>query len=309
MYKIYIKIFLCFLLVINELQAGGPWTKEKGELYAQFAIYAIPSTNRFSINAFRTKFLNRGIFDITTEFYVEYGVHKRLTFLTSLPLKIVSSSEQIFPLDTALMGDNDIGQPSEILDAGVLVDLGNICLGAKYNFYSNAKMAFSGQFVLSMPTAIQPYNPRTALRTAYPCWGFMPTISIGTSKTKIYTYFETGMNFRTHNYSHQYIANFEFGWKVSKTVYLAVALNAIICLPGGFDIPNSNNESFQTGLYINNQNFVAFTFKSIIPIGEHFGLNLSLAGGIWANNVQQGPNIGIGVFYKFKPKPKAPTES
>lgn len=61
-------------------------------------------------------------------------------------------------------------------------------------------------------------------------------------------------------------------------------------------------EEVQTGLYVNNQNFVALSFKAAVPISDYVGLNLSLSGGIWANNVQQGPNIGIGVYYKWKKK-------
>lgn len=297
-------LLLLFPLLITSItiQAGGPWSKKKGEGYAQFAIYAIPSINRLSINAYRTKFLNRAIFDATGEFYAEYGLTKRLTLSASLPLKVVSAGQNVERVDSAQMGSGSIGTPSKILDAGTLVDLGNIRLAGKYNFLSK-KIHMAAHLMLSAPTAIQPYNPQTALRTAYPCWGFQPSLSIGYSKEKIYTYLETGMNFRTHGYSHQWVANFEFGWRVGKKAYLAFALDAFLCLPGGADIPGSTEE-VQTGLYVNNQNFVALTFKAIVPISDYVGINLSLSGGLWANNVQQGPNIGLGVYYKWKKKDK-----
>lgn len=296
-----LALLLCLLLV-HDAQAGGPWPKAKGEGYAQFAFYAIPSINRLSINAYRTKFLNRAVFDATAELYAEYGLFKRFTLSASIPVKLVSTNPEVIPVDSSMLTGNNIGPPSRVLDAGFLADLGNIRIGGKYNFLAK-KVLMSAHFVISAPTAIQPYNPNTALRTAYPCWGFQPSLSIGYSKEKIYTSFETGMNFRTHDYSHQWMANFEFGWRVAKTTYLAVALDAYIALPGGADIPNSNEE-VQTGLYVNNQNFVAFTFKAIIPIKDYIGINLSLSGGLWANNVQQGPNIGMGVYYKWKRKKK-----
>jgi hypothetical protein len=288
----------------TNLQAGGPWTKKKGEGYVQFAAYAIPPINRLSINAYRTKFLNRSIFDATAELYAEYGLTNRFTLSASLPLKFVSSGP-IQMVDSTLLSAGSFGAPGEVLDAGTLVDLGNIRLAGKYNLLRK-KIHLSAHALISAPTAVQAYNPNTALRTAYSCWGFQPSLSIGYGKEKMYTYLESGVNFRTHDYSHQWVANFEIGWRVGKRIYLAIGLDAILCLPGGADIPNSREE-VQTGLYVNNQNFVAFTLKAILPVSDYVGLNVSLSGGLWANNVQQGPNIGLGVYYKWKKNEKKTT--
>jgi hypothetical protein len=303
-YTLLVLLICCSFV---ELQAGGPWTKKKGEGYVQFAAYAIPPISRLSINAYRTKFLNRTVFDATGEFYAEYGLTKRLTLSASLPIKFVSSGQQLQTVDSSLLGNRPVGLPSEVLDAGNLVDLGNIRLAGKYSLLSK-KIHLSAHALISAPTAIQEYDPNTALRTAYPCWGFQPSMSIGYGKEKMYTYLETGMNFRTHDYSHQWVANFEIGWRIGKRAYFAIALDAVICLPGGADVPNSTQE-VQTGLYVNNQNFVAFTLKGIIPVSDHVGINISLSGGLWANNVQQGPNIGLGVYYKWQKKNKTTVDS
>lgn len=303
------KYTLLIVLICSsfiDLQAGGPWTKKKGEGYVQFAAYTIPPINRLSINAYRTKFLNRAIFDATGEFYAEYGLTKRFTLYAALPIKFVSSG-QIQTVDSSQVTGGSFGPPGEVLDAGTLVDFGNIRLAGKYNFLSK-KIHLSAHALISAPTAIQDYNPNTALRTAYPCWGFQPSLSIGYGKEKMYTYLETGMNFRTHDYSHQWLANFEIGWRIGKRAYFAIALDAVLCLPGGADVPNSTAE-VQTGLYVNNQNFVAFTLKGIIPVSDYVGLNVSLSGGLWANNVQQGPNIGLGVYYKWQKKNKTTVDS
>jgi len=302
--KNYLLILLLCVSFV-ELQAGGPWTKKKGAGYVQFAAYAIPPINRLSINAYRTKFLNRTVFDATGEFYAEYGLTKRFTLSASLPLKFVSSGQELKTIDSTGFNGTAFGTPGKILDAGNLVDLGNVRLGGKYNFLSE-KIHLSAHALVSAPTAIQAYDSSTALRTAYPCWGFQPSLSIGHGKEKRYIYLESGMNFRTHGYSHQWVANFEIGWRIGKRAYFAIALDAIICLPGGTDVPSSTEE-VQTGLYVNNQNFAAITFKGIIPVSDHVGLNVSLSGGLWANNVQQGPNIGLGVYYKWKKNKKIPT--
>lgn len=300
----YSLLIILFCIGFTDLQAGGPWTKKKGEGYVQFAAYAIPPINRLSINAYRTKFLNRSIFDATAELYAEYGLTNRFTLSASVPLKFVSSGP-IQMVDSTLLSAGSFGPPGKVLDAGTLVDLGNIRLAGKYNILSK-KIHLSAHALISAPTAIQAYNPNTALRTAYPCWGFQPSLSIGYGKEKMYTYLESGVNFRTHDYSHQWVANFEIGWRVGKRIYLAIGLDAVLCLPGGADVPNSREE-VQTGLYVNNQNFLAFTLKAILPVSDYVGLNVSLSGGLWANNVQQGPNIGLGVYYKWKKNEKKTT--
>jgi hypothetical protein len=302
----YSLLILLMLISFAELQAGGPWTKKKGEGYVQFAAYAIPPINRLSIRSYRTKFLNRSVFDATGEFYAEYGLTKRFTLSASLPIKFVSSGN-IQSVDSSELTGGAFGPPSRVLDAGTLIDLGNIRLAGKYNFLSK-KVHLTAHALISAPTAIQAYNPNTALRTAYPCWGFQPSLSMGYSKEKMYTYLESGVNFRTHDYSHQWVANFEIGWRIGKRVYFVITLDAVICLPGGIDVPNSREE-VQTGLYVNNQNYVAFTLKTIIPVSDYVGLNVSLSGGLWANNVQQGPNIGLGVYYKWKQKKKTAVDS
>jgi hypothetical protein len=295
-------IFLLLLICNTEMQASGPWTQKKGEAYTQLAFYAIPAVNRLHINAFKTQFLNRSVFDATAQLYAEYGLLNKFTVSASLPLKFVSTGNKVLEPDQAMIANGAFAPSDSILDAGLLVDLGNIFVEAKYNFYKK-KILLTAHLALCAPAAIQKYNPKTALRTAHPCFGFQPSLSLGFSSKKIYTFFGTGMNFRTHNFSHQWIADFELGWKISEKAYLAVNLNANVALPGGANIPGSN-EDIQTGLYINNQNFVAFTFKAIIPANDNIGVILSFSGGLWANNVQQGPSIGIGVYYKWKKKSK-----
>lgn len=290
-------ISFLFLTSLPTAKAGGPWTKKKGEGYFQASFNFIPAINQLSINPYRVKYLNRKVFDGTAGLYAEYGISDKLTLSASLPLKIVEIGRQIEQVDTLADVRAGFGPPGEILDAGTLVDLGNTYVGVAYSLL-NKKWRMAAHLLLMVPTAIQPYNPRTALRTAYPCWGIQPMLSVGTSNKKWYTYLESGVQFRTDAYSHQWVANAEYGFLVGKT-YFAVALNAIICFSGGADIPN-RQEEVQTGLYVNNQNFVAITLKAIIPITKQIGGLVSLSGGVWANNVQRGPNIGLGVFYKWQ---------
>ena len=95
----------------------------------------------------------------------------------------------------------------------------------------------------------------------------------------------------------RYLAVPLFGRKISKKFCLAFQIATVYCWPGKPDIPQSS-ESIQTGLYINNQNYVALNIKSMIEIKANWGIQISIGGGLWANNVQQGPSLGLGFYYK-----------
>ncbi len=296
------RILLILVLIIAfclHSYAGGPWAKGKGNGYAQFGLYTIPPTNKFWAYNYRTRFVNRSVVDVSFSVYAEYGLSKQWTLFGTLPAKLVGTLDNGRP--TMAVVGTGIPPSDTLLNKGFLFDLGNITLGSKYTFWSNKGWIAATQFQLATPSAIQTYNPNTALRTAFPAWSFLPAFSIGKGAEKYYTYLEIGGAFRTHRYDHQITAAWELGLKIGKKSYLGLVLN----LQYGFGLADdtpSSNEDFQTGLSVNNQDFVSFTIKWMQPINENFGVNLSFGGGLWANNVQQGPALGLAVYYQWKKK-------
>ncbi|MCP4442566.1 MAG: hypothetical protein GY810_26970 [Aureispira sp.] len=297
-----IVAFLLLLVGATEVYAGGPWPKKKGSGYVQLGVYVIPPTNALFNNNFETRLLNRAVIDGTAQIYGEYGVLDKLTLSTSLPFKLVVAGEVIKPEDSTA-----VQPPSQILDSGTLFGLGNYELGAKYNFFNKSGFLVSGFVNFSMPTGVPLKSAKvqnTGLRTAHPTWGFMPGISIGYGADKLYTYLDVGANIRTHGYSHEIMANFEFGYKIWK-LYLAVAIHARFALNKGLDIPETAlDQTIHTGMYINNQNYLAWTAKVIIPFNDNFGANLSFSGAFMGENVQQSPSIGLGIYYQWDKKEK-----
>jgi len=294
------SILLLLSMTIPNLYAGGPWPLGKGSGYFQLGFYAIPPTNRFWRAHYQTQFINRAVFDGTVSLYGSYGISKQLTLSANIPTKIVSTDVSGVTDPSTVDG---LPPPDSVLAAGTLVDLGNCALELKYSFWKKKRWQLAAAFRLSAPTAIQPYNSATALRTAVPAWGFEPVLMGGYGGKKWYGSLEASMRFRTHQYDHLLRSEVEIGYKVSKKAYIGFVIGASIGVGNADDTPNSN-APFQTGLSVNNQDYVAFTIKWMQAFDKHWGMHLSLGGGLWANNVQQGPALGLAIYYKWNKQSK-----
>ncbi|MCP4443398.1 MAG: hypothetical protein GY810_31230 [Aureispira sp.] len=293
---ITVLLFVC----IMDIYATGPWPRKKNGLYAQLGFYAVTPTARLWGTGFKTRLLNRPVFDGTAQLYAEYGITDKLTVFTSLPLRGVFAGKSVSSDDSTA-----IAAPDTLLSKGILVGMGNYELGGKYTIVNKDGFVFAAFANFSAPTGVPLKNKvllATDLRTAYPTWGIMPGLAVGYGSAKIYTYLDAGFNFRTHGYSHEFIGNFEFGYKLFDRIYLGAALNARFPLAGKRDIPEKalDDQAIHTGLYINNQHYLALTIKAHIPFNEQLGMHLSLSGGLMSNHIQQAPSIGLGFYYKME---------
>lgn len=298
--KKIIGIGLLLIVCIIDLYATGPWSRKKNGFYTQLGFYAVTPTHRLWGAGFKTRLLNRPVFDGTAQLYGEYGITNRLTVFTSIPLRGVFAGKL-----TASTDSTAIAAPRVPKDKGILVGMGNYELGGKYTIVDKDGLVFAAFANFSAPTGVPLKNKvvqATDLRTAYPTWGIMPGLAVGYGSAKIYTYLNAGFNFRTHGYSHEFVGNFEFGYKAFDRIYLGVALNARFPMLGGLDIPEREavNQDIHTGLYINNQHYLALTVKAQIPFTEKIGMHVSLSGGLMSNHIQQAPAIGLGFYYKME---------
>jgi hypothetical protein len=288
-------LFIVSLVLNFSVKATGTWPIATKQGYFQLSFYTIPAVGRLHLSPYKTRFLHRKVFDFTLQAYAAYGINKRWTLSLTLPLKYVSSGQPI--LSPSFISATDELPPKDTADAGFLVDLGNVAFSCQYLFFRNRSWVLSVHLSTAFPTAIQAYNKATSLRTAYPCLSIYPRITAGYSTQKLYSSMGTGLQLRSHNYAHQWMFDYEIGWRIGQKCWVAVQVSTVYCLAGKPDLPRSM-QSIQTGLYINNQNYVALTIKTIVEIKPKWGLQLSLGGGLWANNVQQGPSLGIGLYYK-----------
>ena len=263
--------------------AGGPWVKKKGESYFQIGGGIIPSTNELFYKGNQYLFINRKVTDLSFGFYNEYGITNKLTIITDIPFKFVTSNNNI---DTTLF--------LPVLKSGNLSGFGNISITPKYELL-NGSIKLSGGIKFSLPTG--KFDNSTGLKTAYQTYGIMPIVDIGFSKNKLYAFIETGYNYRT-SLADDLKFEFEMGYKVYKNIYAIINFNSKFSTfkPSTITTPND-----QTGLYADGQEYSALTLKVSTPIKNNFGINMHVTLlNFHGNLVQRSPSIGGSIYYKLK---------
>lgn len=284
------KLIIVFLISITILSphvfAGGPWAVGKKHGYAQLGL----TLNRYdrlivpsSSNLYGKRLL-RTVTDNTLQVYGEYGMTDKLTFVSSIPLKILATSKGALPNGDAF---------STLLPSGSLVGLGNVMLKAKYLLY-NKGIVVSG--FLETDWATFQVKQSVGLRTGYNSWGLCPGISMGASGKKWYGFVEGGYAFRTGGYSNELRYGGEFGGRFIKKTWMALVINIRQSMMNGS--VNEGNVA-QTAMYVNNQSYNAFGLKIAYSYTEKIGLNLSAYGAFGGNNVAAAPTFGGGIFYKW----------
>lgn len=277
---------LFFVLFISTISFGqSPWVRSKGAGYAQIGYSSISNyTSVYSKDAPNGAFqTERVISDRTVSAYGEYGLTPKWTIISSIPLKFVSA------------GALNTSTTNPITASGDVFGLGNVELGTKYGFYQKNIVA-SAQ--LKASAGITGYDAATGLRTGLPAWTIEPMVSIGKGGNNYFIYGYGGVGLRTNEYSNYGRLGIEGGLDINKRFWIIAFVDAVFSFRNGS--AGSSLANTLTGLYLNNQEFIAFGPKFIFePIREKLGITFSMGGGVSNNLVPQKGAMSFGLYYKW----------
>lgn len=274
---------IVFLLLSISVFAQSPWTQEKGKFYTQLSFTTIPNYDTLFGDPNQNMFGTYS--DNTIQFFAEYGLSDKTSFLVNLPLKIISVNNFEDPrIDCSVDCGEDFTNNN----------LGNISLGIKHNFYKK-DWIISGQ--LSLEANTSSYDEMSGLRTGYNAWSFTPLILAGRGFGKTYIQAFLGADIRTNNYSSNFKIGGEIGRKLGKRIWLIGFLDISKSLENGnIVLPFQNN---LTGLFVNDQEYGAFGLKAIGEFTDKFGVTAGFGGAFFGNNVAQQAALTFGVYHKF----------
>lgn len=271
---------LLFLFSIS-LFSQGAWTKAKNEAYVQLSYYNIAGYSGIYGNPdYRTE---RKITDNTLQLFGEYGISDKTTVLLSLPLKMIKAGDVVSSAN---------GTP--ITSDGSETALGNLVVGVKHQLYNN-KWVISGQLNVEANTGN--YFEASGLRSGYDTFTLSPKLNIGRGYDNFFVQASTGVDIRFNGYSSNFRASAEAGVKPIKRLWLIGFLDFSTSFENGDVIlPEAN---LATGLYLNDQEYVAYGIKAIVEITEKFGVLANYTSAISGTNVPKRAVIGGGVYHKF----------
>ena len=260
----------------------SPWTREAGHGFAQLSTYAVQYDKLYTSGSgdFRT---SREITDVTVEAYGEFGLTDDLTLIGRVPYKLLDAGDAVA----------NPSLPSTIRDAS-LTRFGNLAVALRQRWLDD-DFTLSGQLEVELPTG--DFDQSSGLRTGYDAFTFAPLVSIGRGFGRAYAFGYGGFGFRTGDYSNTWRLGGEAGYRVLEPLLVAGFVDVVQSFEDGdVRLPTTNLE---TGLYVNDQEWVAFGVKGLLQLGEGIGLQATVQGAFDANNVPKAPLFGLGFTFEW----------
>jgi len=282
MNKTYLSILL--MLVINSLFAQSPWIQQKKTLLTQISFNTIPKYHQLFLSSGGTYNTERNLIDNTLQGWFEYGVSDHTALQLILPFKFMNAGELI---DT----ESQTSQTS----SGSLQALGNITFIWKQKLLQQ-DWILTSNLIVELPAA--EYQDDTGLRSGYDAWSLSAALSTGRGFGNAYFYAHLGIGGRSNDYSGFITGGFEGGYQITQNFWVAGVVSVLQSFMNGTRQDPVNN--LLTGLYVNNQEFIAGgvkLFGSIIP--DKFGYSLSVYSAVSGNFVAKSTPINLGLYYIF----------
>lgn len=232
--------------------------------------------------------LRRSITDVTIRMFAHYSPIEKLSLFVSVPLKYLQSGETFTSLQTNF---------SDTLQNNEMFRVGNVQFGVKYKFFHKKTWVLAASVLSEFKTSY--YEESDGLKSGIEAFSFAPNFHVAkTFNDAYYINLDLGGNYRTDDHSGDFRAYTEAGanfWK--EQIWLKVGLDVRQSFRnGGFLAPNNR----QTGLYLNDREYLAFVFKGEYchhqGYGAYFGVNAYFA----ADNMPAFPYIHGGIFYRWK---------
>ncbi len=285
-------LWIVFFLWIGPLSAQ--WPQGKGHAYTNISFTYLryhEVIDRATLSdGFEHHSIERTVSDHTLNAYVEYGISERFTAKAALPFKLLRTGSELHEArDDRYTGDT--------VEAGSLNALGNIRLGGSYLLHQG-DWNWSAELIGGMRSAS--YQHPTGLRSGYDAWYVTPRISAGKGWGKWYLSASLGYRYKTNGYTDDLVSNNELGYKwkrgEGKDTWFIFTMGALIPVnEGSYDDRNS----VHTGLYRDEEGFVDPGLKINHYLNEHWAINLSSIGAIWARHGGNELTYTGGVSYEW----------
>ncbi|GAB4410523.1 MAG: hypothetical protein OHK0053_37350 [Microscillaceae bacterium] len=282
------KTFILFwaILFLPIALSAQVWNRTKGSGYVQLGYSQINANGLFSEGTDETLDLPREVNDQTLQLYAEYGLSDKWTLSAVVPYKIVSTSEETFP---SLF--------QEIIPKGELSGLGQILLAAVYQLMQKNGFVVSAKGRVEANTARA--ENETGLRTGTDSWGLGGWIQGGYGGKFLFASAQAGVNLRSNDYSHQFVGQLEGGAHYKQRLFFITTLEILQSFENG---TFQDGNALQTGLYVREQEYVAFQIK----LGGYplpgLGLWLASGGAFSGNQVAKARALTFNLSYQWEKK-------
>lgn len=264
--------------------AQSAWTQPDGGAFLQLSATRIgPYDTLYTSSGpdFRT---GREITETSFELYGEYGIAEDWTLVGNLPLR---------SMDAGSLVASPTIQPATIQE-DTLTSLGNVLIGVRKQL-SAGELAWAAQLDAELPTSSS--EESSGLSTGLDAFTIRPMISVGRGFERAYVQAYAGLSARTNDYSSDWRLGAEAGYYLTGDLLIAGTFDIVDSFRDG-DVSLSS-ERLQTGLFLNDQEYISPGLKGLYQITDSFGLSASIRGALSGNNVPKTAFISFGLTYQI----------
>ena len=279
---------ILFLLSINlsDAYAGGPWLQKKGKGYFQFQSTLLASRYReLSLSSSGdNQGINRAVYSADYGLYGEYGLTDKLDILATIPFKYADVGEQT----------DELFFPN-LLEEGSINGLSNLRFGLKYGILDkDIKVAISAQ--ASFNTVSTDLEKGLATGIQGNAFGLFAHVGKGFGG-KWYAFAELGYMKHSNNFSDIIEGRVEVGFNLGSKATIMLSTDIRQSLKNGTFF---NENLIQTGLYPNDQEWIASTLKVNFAVSEKVGINFGTTFiPFQLNNVGLAGAFSVGAYVKL----------
>ncbi len=284
------KYLLCLCITFLLAQtsfAQQAWVHAQGSGYVQLGttLFTYSSLHNGGDSPIE---LPRSISDNILSLYLEYGLTGKLTATAVLPYHLQSS------------GDLASGWSKFAPEKGTLNALGNTSIALTYQIVERDGIVFSTKLLGQLATS--KYDDNTGLQSDYSTASITPSLLVGVGKSNYFFSGEIGYTLQGGDYLDRFILQAQLGtsFGIKKKLVAILAASNMSSL-GQVDEARSealDGNARLTGLYINDQSYLALTFKLGYKLNDRLSAWGSIAGGA-ATNVGRGIVFGLALGYDF----------
>lgn len=232
--------------------------------------------------------LRRSVMDVTIRLFAHYSPIEKLSLFVSVPLKYVATDQMYTTLPT---------QFTDTLKANDVFNVGNVQAGVKYKFFHKKNWLLAASVLGEFKTGY--YEDQDGLKTGLEAFSFSPNFHVArTFNDRYYINLDLGGTYRTDSHSGDARIYTEVGgnfWK--EQIWFRIGFDV---RPSFYNGNYSSPNNLQTGLYLNNREYMAVVIRAEynhpVGVGIYAGVNAYFN----ANNMPAFPYINGGIFYRWK---------
>jgi outer membrane putative beta-barrel porin/alpha-amylase len=275
LFRSFLKPLLFILLPL--IATAGGWPQESGSGFYKIGMQYVSGAKYYDFMG--DKLEVPALTDVTWTFYGEHGITNDITLFLSLPFF------RIINVDGTLSDMNASSSLSGISDAEI---------GLRLGLFREGNTVVSAVIAAGLP--IGEHDDADNIRFGDGEFNQFIGVQVGHSLHPLPMYLagEFGINRRHKGFSNELRYGVEAGYSFAQRFLLIFRVFGIQSLRDG---DNQYQPGLQTGLYPNNQQYLAYGPEMSYAFNDHWGISAGLSSGLLVRNALSAVAYTAGIYY------------